>query len=125
DISFEVKPGERVGIVGATGAGKTTLINLLMRFYDVTKGRITIDGIDIRDLDLEDVRSLFSLVLQDVHLFSGTIADNIRLGNSAVDEERVRRAAQAVHADAFIDRLPSGYASPVAERGSTLSTGQK
>ena len=80
DVSFEVRPGERVGIVGATGSGKTTLINLLMRFYDVTRGRITIDGVDLRDLDLDDVRGLFSLVLQDVHLFSGTIADNIRLG---------------------------------------------
>ena len=125
DISFEVRPGERIGIVGATGSGKTTLINLLMRFYDVTKGRITIDGVDIRELDLEDVRGLFSLVLQDVHLFSGTIADNIRLGNDAVDEDRLRRVAHAVHADAFIDRLPRGYASAVAERGSTLSMGQK
>ena len=125
DVSFEVRPGERVGIVGATGSGKTTLINLLLRFYDVKRGRITIDGVDIRELDLADVRGLFSLVLQDVHLFSGTVADNIRLGNPAIDDERVRAAARAVHAEPFILRLPDGYASAVAERGSTLSVGQK
>jgi ATP-binding cassette subfamily B multidrug efflux pump len=125
DVSFEVRPGERVGIVGATGSGKTTLINLLMRFYDVNRGRITIDGVDIRDLDLADLRRLFSLVLQDVHLFSGTIADNIRLGDASIDDDRLRHAARAVHADAFIERLPNGYASLVAERGATLSTGQK
>jgi ATP-binding cassette subfamily B multidrug efflux pump len=124
-VSFEVRPGQRLGIVGATGSGKTTLINLLLRFYDVSRGRITIDGVDIRSLDLADVRGLFSLVLQDVHLFSGTIADNIRLGNPAIDEEHVRQAARAVHAEPFILRLPNGYASAVAERGSTLSVGQK
>jgi ATP-binding cassette subfamily B multidrug efflux pump len=124
-VSFDVRPGERVGIVGATGSGKTTLVNLLLRFYDVKRGRITIDGVDIRDLDLADVRGLFSLVLQDVHLFSGTVADNIRLGNPAIDDDRVRRAARAVHAEPFIARLPSAYASAVAERGSTLSVGQK
>jgi len=125
DVSFEVHPGERVGIVGATGSGKSTLINLLLRFYEVQRGRITIDGVDIRDLDLADVRGLASLVLQDVHLFSGTIADNIRLGNAAIDDERMRQAARAVHAEPFIERLPQGYASAVAERGSTLSVGQK
>src|SRR5216684_7326419 len=125
DVSFEVKPGERVGIVGATGSGKTTIINLLLRFYDVGRGTITVDGADVRQLDLADLRGLFSLVLQDVHLFSGTIADNIRLGRSSIDDEAVMRAAKAVHADAFIARLAGGYAAPVAERGATLSVGQK
>ncbi len=124
-MSFEVKPGERLGIVGATGSGKTTLINLLLRFYDVQRGSITIDGVDIRQLDLAELRGLFSLVLQDVHLFSGTIADNIRLGNLAIADERLRRAAEAVHADKFIERMPGGYGAAVAERGSTLSVGQK
>ncbi len=125
DVSFEVKPGERVGIVGATGSGKTTLINLLLRFHDVVRGRITVDGVDIRRLDLQELRGLFSLVLQDVHLFSGTIADNIRLGHPSIDDEHMRRAARAVHADQFIDRIEGGYRAPVAERGSTLSVGQK
>ncbi len=125
DVSFEVKPGQRVGIVGATGAGKSTITNLLLRFYDVSRGRITVDGVDIRELDLAELRGMVSLVLQDVHLFSGTIADNIRLGNVALDDGDVRRAAQAVHADAFIAQLPAGYGTAVAERGSTLSVGQK
>ena len=125
DVSFEVKPGERVGIVGATGAGKSTIINLLMRFYDVSGGRITVDGIDIRELDPADLRRKFGLVLQDVHLFSGTIAGNIRLGEDAISDDDVRRAASAVHASAFIERLPQGYETPVAVRGATLSVGQK
>jgi ATP-binding cassette, subfamily B, multidrug efflux pump len=124
-ITFDVRPGERVGIVGATGSGKTTLINLLLRFYDAQRGRITIDGVDVRALDLADLRGLFSLVLQDVHLFSGTVADNIRLGNPSIDDDRLRRAARAVHAEPFVERLPGGYAAAVAERGATLSVGQK
>jgi ATP-binding cassette subfamily B protein len=128
NVSFEVHPGERVGIVGATGAGKSTLISLLLRFYDVTSGRILIDGVDIRQMDLRPLRSLFGLVLQDVHLFSGTIAGNIRLGNregEEIDDARVIQAAKAVHAHQFIEKLPGGYDAPVAERGATLSVGQK
>ncbi len=125
DVSFEVKPGERVGIVGATGAGKSTLISLLLRFYDVTGGRILIDGVDVRDMDLAALRKMFGLVLQDVHLFSGTIAGNIRLGDDSIDDARVRDAARAVHAHRFIESLPGGYDARVAERGATLSVGQK
>jgi ATP-binding cassette subfamily B protein len=125
NVSFDVRPGERVGIVGATGAGKSTIINLLLRFYDVSRGRITVDGVDIREMDLDAVRGMYSLVLQDVQLFTGTIGENIRLGNTAITDDAVRRAAMAVHADPFINRLPGGYGAPVAERGATLSVGQK
>jgi ATP-binding cassette subfamily B protein len=125
DVSFSIAPGERVGIVGATGAGKTTLVNLLLRFYDVSRGRILVDGVDVRDMRLDELRSLFGLVLQDVHLFSGTIASNIRLGHAAIGDEHVERAAAAVHAVDFIEALPGGFAAPVVERGATLSVGQK
>jgi ATP-binding cassette subfamily B protein len=125
DVSFEVEPGQRVGIVGATGAGKTTLMSLLLRFYDVSRGRILVDGVDVREMDLGVLRGLFSLVLQDVHLFSGTIASNIRLGRTDLNDERIRQAAAAVHADKFIMSMAQGFETPVAERGATLSVGQK
>jgi ATP-binding cassette subfamily B multidrug efflux pump len=125
DVSFEVRPGQRIGLVGATGSGKTTIINLLLRFYDVQRGRILIDGYDIRELDLDTLRNLFGLVLQDVHLFSGSIGGNIRLGDRRLDDAAVRRAAEAVRASGFIQALPAGYEAAVAERGATLSTGQK
>jgi ATP-binding cassette subfamily B protein len=124
DVSFEVLPGQRIGLVGATGSGKTTIINLLMRFYDVSRGRITVDGVDIRDIALDDVRALFGLVLQDVHLFSGTIGGNIRLGQR-LEKEAVRQAAVAVRADRFIEALPARFETPLGERGASLSVGQK
>jgi ATP-binding cassette, subfamily B, multidrug efflux pump len=125
DVSFAIAAGERIGIVGATGSGKTTIINLLLRFYDVSRGRILLDGTDIREWPLEELRARFGLVLQDVHLFSGTIAGNIRLGDQAISDDAVRHAAEAVHAHEFIERLDHGYDSVVAERGATLSVGQK
>jgi ATP-binding cassette subfamily B multidrug efflux pump len=124
DIDFAVEAGKSVALVGATGAGKTSIISLLTRFYDVQQGRVTLDGVDVRELDPAQLRSSLALVLQDVHLFSGTIASNIRLG-SAIPDERVREAARAVHAHRFIEALPKGYDTEVRERGGTLSVGQK
>jgi ATP-binding cassette subfamily B protein len=124
DIDFVVEPGRSVALVGATGAGKSSIISLLMRFYDVQQGKVTLDGIDVRDWDLPRLRSSLALVLQDVHLFSGTNASNIRLG-SDIPMDRVRAAAGAVNAHRFIERLPQGYDTEVKERGATLSVGQK
>ncbi|MCU0241110.1 MAG: ABC transporter ATP-binding protein/permease [Vicinamibacteria bacterium] len=123
-IDFMVEPGRSIALVGATGAGKSSIIHLLMRFYDPQRGRVTLDGVDIRDGDPRELRARMALVLQDVHLFSGTIASNIRLG-SDISDERVRAAARAVHIHDFIASLPQGYASEVKERGATLSGGQK
>lgn len=125
DVSFTVSPGERVAFVGHTGAGKTTITNLLLRFYDIQRGQILIDGVNIRDLDLEELRANFSIVLQDVFLFSGDIATNIRLGNRSITDDQLHEAASQVHADTFIQRLPEQYASELRERGAGLSVGQK
>ena len=125
DVSFTVEPGERIGIAGATGAGKTTLINLLLRFYDVNRGRIAIDGVDIREIPLDHLRGRFGLVLQDVFLFSGTIRENIACGPGEASDAEVRAAADAARASSFIDRLPGRLDAEVAERGATLSAGQK
>lgn len=125
DVSFVVEPGQTLALVGATGAGKTSIIHLLTRFYEIQRGRITIDGVDIRDLDLHDLRSEIGIVLQDVFLFSGTIADNIRIGNPEASDAQVRRVSEYVNADPFIRKLPQGYEEPVMERGVTLSTGER
>ncbi|MGA2960298.1 MAG: ABC transporter ATP-binding protein [Candidatus Korobacteraceae bacterium] len=125
DVSFTVKPGETAAVVGHTGAGKTTLISLLLRFYDVQQGAIRLDGVDIRDLDLQGLRRKFGVVLQDPFLFSGTIESNIRLGSEGVDLAAVERAAEEVNLSEFIRSLPEGFQSHTKERGSTLSTGQK
>ena len=125
DVSFTLEPGETVAIVGHTGAGKTTLISLLMRFYDVQKGAIRIDGIDIREMDLTELRRRFGVVLQDPFLFSGTVEQNIRLGSHWIDDDAVARAAEDVNIADFIHSLPDGFQSSVRERGSSMSTGQK
>ncbi|MCP4659838.1 MAG: ABC transporter ATP-binding protein [bacterium] len=125
DISFRVEPGETIAVVGHTGAGKSTLANLLLRFYDVDSGSLRLDGVDVRRWDLESLRRSIALVLQDVFLFVGNVADNIRLGEEAIDDERLRWAAGEVHALDFIERLPQGFDSEVRERGAGLSVGQK
>jgi len=125
DVSFAIEPGETVAVVGHTGAGKTTLISLLLRFYDVQKGSVRIDGVDVTDMDLPDLRARFGVVLQDPFLFTGTIGGNIRLGTERILDEHVQQAAEDVNLGDFIRSLPKGFEEEVRERGSTLSTGQK
>jgi ATP-binding cassette subfamily B protein len=125
DVTFSIEPGETVAIVGHTGAGKTTLISLLLRFYDVQKGAVRIDGVDVKEMDLSDLRSRFGVVLQDPFLFSGTIGGNIRLGTKRIQDEDIEQAAEDVNLADFIRALPKGFDEEVRERGSTLSTGQK
>jgi ATP-binding cassette subfamily B multidrug efflux pump len=125
DVTFSIEPGETVAIVGHTGAGKTTLISLLLRFYDVQKGAVRIDGVDVKDMDLAELRSRFGVVLQDPFLFSGTIGGNIRLGTTRIQNADVEKAAEDVNLADFIRTLPKGFDEEVRERGSTLSTGQK
>lgn len=125
DVSFTVEPGETVALVGHTGSGKTTITNLLMRFYDVQRGSILLDGVDVREWDLKSLRENFAVVLQDVFLFSGTVEGNIRLGREEITDERVAWAAREVRAEGFIERLPEGYKAEVRERGAGLSVGQK
>ncbi|MCC6572842.1 MAG: ABC transporter ATP-binding protein [Planctomycetes bacterium] len=125
DVSFKVPAGSSLALVGATGSGKSTIIALVMRFYDVQKGAVLIDGVDVREMTREHLRKAFSLVLQDVFLFAGNVFNNIRLGDETISRERVKEAARTVHADDFIDRLPEQYDSPVAERGATFSAGQR
>lgn len=125
DVSFKVSPGDSLALVGATGSGKTTVTNLLMRFYDVQKGKILLDGVDVRDWDLKSLRENFAVVLQDVFLFSGTIENNIRLGNNEITDEKIKWAAEEVRAAEFIDRLDDNYESHLKERGAGLSVGQK
>jgi ATP-binding cassette subfamily B protein len=125
DVSFTVEPGRALALVGHTGAGKTTITNLLLRFYDPQRGRILVDGVDVRDWHLQRLRENFGVVSQDIFLFSGDVASNIRLGNRSIPEERVEWAAREVGAAQFIERLPERYASKVKERGAGLSVGQK
>ena len=125
DVSFRVSPGQTVAIVGHTGAGKTTLISLLLRFYDVQRGQVLLDGIDIRKINIQDLRRLFGIVLQDPFLFTGTIESNIRLGTPGIDRATVEQAVDEIGLGDFMKSLPGGVASVVNERGSTLSVGQR
>jgi len=125
DVTFAIEPGETVAVVGHTGAGKTTLISLLLRFYDVQKGAVKIDGVDVKEMDLADLRARFGVVLQDPFLFTGTIGGNIRLGTQRIEDAHIQQAAEDVNLGDFIRALPHGFDEEVRERGSTLSTGQK
>ena len=125
DVSFTIEEGSTVAFVGATGAGKTTIISLISRLYDIQKGQILINDIDIREIDIDYLRTSIAVVLQDVFMFSGTIADNIRLNNVEIDDQKIHQIAEAVDADKFISALPRKYESEVVERGATLSAGQR
>src|SRR5690606_26993577 len=125
NISFKIKAGETVAIVGHTGAGKTSIINILTRFYDIQKGSMLVDGIDISKVDKRELRKYISTVLTDVFLFSGTISTNISMDNNYISKEKLMEAAKIVGAERFISQLPDRYDEPVKERGATLSVGQK
>ena len=125
DVSFEIPPGSTVAVVGATGAGKSTLVNLLLRFYDPTAGRISVDGVDLREWDLASLRRAFGLVLQEDFLFAGTVAENLVMEREEVSDDSLDLALQASRAETVIARLPGGLEAPVAERGATLSTGER
>ena len=125
DVSFTIHPGEKVAFVGATGAGKTSILNLIGRYFDIQKGEILIDGVNIKDLDTDVLRSAIGQVQQDVFLFTGDVKSNISLGNESITLEDVKKAAHTVHADTFIEKMPGQYDEPVTERGSTLSAGQR
>jgi len=125
DLSFRVEPGQKIAIVGPTGSGKTTIMKLLNRFYDVTSGRILVDGLDVREWDLTALRRTIGLVQQDVFLFAGDIMENVRLGRADLTEAEVREALARAQALRFVERLPAGLAQQVSERGSNLSTGQR
>jgi ABC-type multidrug transport system fused ATPase/permease subunit len=125
DLTLRVEPGERVALVGATGAGKTSVINLLTRLYDVGRGRVLLDGVDVREIPQRELRRRVATVLQDVFLFSGTLAENLSLGRDDVGAAEIERAARAVEADRFVERLPEGWATAVRERGLNFSTGQR
>ena len=125
DVSFKVKPGEKVALVGHTGAGKTSIINLLCRFYDINKGQILIDGVDIREMDLEELREAISIVQQNIFLFSDSIERNISLGNPSISSEQVARASKDVHLDRFVQKMPQVYGTEIKEDGAGLSVGQK
>jgi ATP-binding cassette subfamily B protein len=125
DVSFEIKAGQRVALAGVTGGGKSTVISLLLRFYDPQKGRITVDGVDIRELARADLRQRFALVLQDIFLFPGSVADNIGLEAADITMQQITEAAQSVAANQFIDRLPDGYKSAVSEKGANFSRGER
>ena len=124
-ISLYAKPGQKIAFVGSTGAGKTTIINLINRFYEIEDGRILYDGIDIRRIRKDDLRRSLAMVIQDTHLFTGTIADNIRYGRLNASDEEVAEAAKLANADSFIRRLPDGYQTMLHSDGSNLSQGQR
>ena len=125
DVSFVIEPGEKIAFVGATGAGKSSILNLIGRYYDIQRGEILIDGVDIRQIDKDVLRRAIGQVQQDVFIFTGDIKGNISLNNEAISREEIERAAQIVHADSFISKLPNGFDESVMERGSTLSAGQR
>ena len=125
DVSFTIEPGQRVAFVGATGAGKSSILNLIGRYYDIQKGRITIDGVDIKEMSTDELRGAIGQVQQDVFMFTGDVKGNIRLKNDSITEEEIKEAARYVNADGFIEQLEHGYDEPVTERGATLSAGQR